>query len=140
MTLPLLSLAETRVMGVLVEKERTVPDIYPLSLNALTSGCNQKNNRDPLLSLGETEVQAAVDRLKPLSLVIESSGSRVMGVFHVPFTAGAGASSTGRRWTVRAARASLAASFAAATTPSFVIVLVAAKPHEPPTSARTPSP
>jgi uncharacterized protein YceH (UPF0502 family) len=78
MTLPLLSLAETRVLGVLVEKERTVPDIYPLSLNALTAGCNQKNNRDPLLSLSEGEVQAAIDRLKPLSLVIESSGSRVM--------------------------------------------------------------
>jgi uncharacterized protein YceH (UPF0502 family) len=76
--IPLLSIAETRVLGVLVEKERTVPDIYPLSLNALTAGCNQKNNRDPLLSLKESEVQAAIDRLKPLSLVIESSGSRVM--------------------------------------------------------------
>ncbi|HEX5638754.1 MAG TPA: YceH family protein, partial [Burkholderiaceae bacterium] len=73
-----LSPAETRVLGVLVEKERTVPDIYPLSLNALTAGCNQKNNRDPLMSLTEGEVQAAIDRLKPLSLVIESSGTRVM--------------------------------------------------------------
>jgi uncharacterized protein YceH (UPF0502 family) len=80
--LPLLSLAETRVLGVLVEKEHTVPDIYPLSLNALTAGCNQKNNRDPLLSLSEGEVQAAIDRLKPLSLVIESSGSRVMRYSH----------------------------------------------------------
>ena len=62
----------------LVEKERTVPDTYPLSLNALTSGCNQKNNRDPLMSASEGEVQAALDRLRPLSLVIESSGSRVM--------------------------------------------------------------
>ncbi len=78
MTLPSLSLVETRVLGVLVEKERTVPDVYPLSLNALAAGCNQKNNREPLLSLTEEEVQAAVDRLKPLSLVIESSGSRVM--------------------------------------------------------------
>jgi uncharacterized protein YceH (UPF0502 family) len=78
MTLPILSPAETRVLGVLVEKERTVPDIYPLSLNALTAGCNQKNNRDPLMSLTEGEVQAAIDRLKPLSFVIESSGSRVM--------------------------------------------------------------
>jgi uncharacterized protein YceH (UPF0502 family) len=76
--LPVLSLLETRVLGVLVEKERTVPDTYPLSLNALTAGCNQKNNRDPLLAATEAEVQAAVDRLKPLSLVIESSGSRVM--------------------------------------------------------------
>lgn len=73
-----LSLLETRVLGVLVEKELTVPDVYPLSLNALTAGCNQKNNRDPLLQATEAEVQAAIDRLKPLSLVIESSGSRVM--------------------------------------------------------------
>lgn len=78
MTLPVLSPLETRVLGVLVEKERTVPDTYPLSLNALTAGCNQKNNRDPLMSASDAEVQAAVDRLRPLSLVIESSGSRVM--------------------------------------------------------------
>lgn len=76
--LPVLSLLETRILGVLVEKEHTVPDIYPLSLNALTSGCNQKNNRDPVLNASESEVQAAIDRLRPLSLVIESSGSRVM--------------------------------------------------------------
>jgi uncharacterized protein len=82
MSLPQLSLLETRVLGVLVEKERTVPDIYPLSLNALTSGCNQKNNRDPVLAASETDVQAAIDRLKPLSLVIESSGSRVMRYSH----------------------------------------------------------
>jgi uncharacterized protein len=76
--LPTLSLLDTRVLGVLVEKELTVPDIYPLSLNALTAGCNQKNNRDPLLNASEAEVQAAIDRLQPLTLVIESSGSRVM--------------------------------------------------------------
>jgi uncharacterized protein YceH (UPF0502 family) len=75
---PVLLPLETRVLGVLVEKERTVPDIYPLSLNALTSGCNQKNNRDPLMNAKEVEVQAAIDRLKPLMFVIESSGSRVM--------------------------------------------------------------
>jgi uncharacterized protein YceH (UPF0502 family) len=80
--LPQLSLLETRVLGVLVEKERTVPDTYPLSLNALTSGCNQKNNRDPVLQATEGEVQAAVDALRPLSLVIESSGSRVMRYAH----------------------------------------------------------
>jgi uncharacterized protein len=76
--IPVLSPLETRVLGVLVEKERTVPDTYPLSLNALVAGCNQKNNRDPLMAASEGEVQAAVDRLRPLSLVIESSGSRVM--------------------------------------------------------------
>jgi uncharacterized protein len=82
MALPLLTLAETRVLGVLVEKERTVPDTYPLSLNALGAGCNQKNNRDPLLTLGDGEVQAAVDHLRSLSMVIESSGSRVMRYSH----------------------------------------------------------
>ena len=75
---PRLSLLEARLLGVLVEKERTVPDIYPLSSNALTAGCNQKNNRHPVLSASEVDVQDAIDRLKPLSLVIESSGSRVM--------------------------------------------------------------
>ena len=62
----------------LVEKELTVPDIYPLSLNALMAGCNQKNNRNPVLNTSEVDIQAAIDRLKPLSLLIESSGSRVM--------------------------------------------------------------
>ena len=80
--LPALSALETRVLGVLVEKERTVPDTYPLSLNALTLGCNQKNNRDPVMQATEREVQAAIDALRPLSLVIESSGSRVMRYAH----------------------------------------------------------
>jgi uncharacterized protein len=70
------------VLGVLVEKERTVPDSYPLTLNSLVSGCNQKNNRDPLLSASDEEVQAAIDSLKSRSLVIESSGSRVMRYAH----------------------------------------------------------
>jgi uncharacterized protein YceH (UPF0502 family) len=77
MPLRLLTLPETRVLGVLVEKERTVADIYPLSLNALVAGCNQKNNRHPVLALADAEVQQAIDALKALSLVIESSGARV---------------------------------------------------------------
>lgn len=80
--LPVLSLLETRVLGVLAEKERTVPDTYPLTLNALVAGCNQKTSRDPLLNATETEVQAAVDSLKNLSLVIESSGGRVARYSH----------------------------------------------------------
>ena len=75
---PQLSLLEARILGVLLEKELTVPDIHPLSLNALTAGCNQKNNRNPVLNTSEVDVQAAIDRLRPLSLMIESSGSRVM--------------------------------------------------------------
>jgi uncharacterized protein len=81
-SLPLLSLLETRVLGVLVEKEHTVADTYPLSLNALTSGCNQKSNRDPVIEASDAEVQAAVDSLKARTLVIESSGARVARYSH----------------------------------------------------------
>jgi uncharacterized protein YceH (UPF0502 family) len=82
MSLPALSLLETRVLGVLVEKKHTVPDAYPLTLNALTAGCNQKTSRDPILSASEEEVQVALDHLKLLSLVVESSGGRVMRYAH----------------------------------------------------------
>jgi len=82
MELPALSLLETRVLGVLIEKQHTVPDSYPLTLNALLSGCNQKTSRDPVLDATEAEVSAAVDRLKGLDLVVESSGGRVMRYAH----------------------------------------------------------
>jgi len=82
MTLPPLSLLQTRVLGVLVEKQLTVPDTYPLTLNALVSGCNQKSSRDPVIEASEDEVQSAVDQLKSLSLVMESSGGRVMRYAH----------------------------------------------------------
>ncbi len=76
MTRPL-SLTETRVLGTLYEKERTVPDSYPLTLNALVSGCNQKTSRSPVMEASEAEVQAALDSLKALNLVMETSGGRV---------------------------------------------------------------
>src|SRR5471030_1496975 len=76
--LPALSLLETRVLGVLVEKQHTVPDSYPLTLNALVSGANQKTSRDPVIEATEAEIQSTVDRLKSLSFVMESSGGRVM--------------------------------------------------------------
>ena len=78
MALPALSLLETRVLGVLVEKQHTVSDTYPLTLNALAAGCNQKTSRDPVLNATEGEVQAAIDTLQRYSLVVESSGGRVM--------------------------------------------------------------
>jgi uncharacterized protein YceH (UPF0502 family) len=65
------------VLGVLVEKQHTVPDSYPLSLNALTLGCNQKTGRSPVMNATEAEVLTAVDGLKRLSLVMEGSSSRV---------------------------------------------------------------
>src|SRR6478735_3663196 len=82
MTTRPLSLLESRVLGVLVEKAHTVPDSYPLSLNSLTLGCNQKTARDPVLAASEGDVQAAVDALKALSLAFESSGSRVARYEH----------------------------------------------------------
>jgi len=81
-TLPELSLVETRILGVLVEKQRTVPDTYPLTLNALVAGCNQKTSRDPVMSVTEADVRATIDRLRSLSLVVESSGERVMRYAH----------------------------------------------------------
>jgi hypothetical protein len=77
-----LSLLEARALGVLVEKAHTVPDSYPLSLNALVSGCNQKTARDPVIQATDAEVQVAVDALKSLSLAFESSGSRVARYEH----------------------------------------------------------
>ena len=82
MTLRTLSLLEARALGVLIEKAHTVPDSYPLSLNSLTLGCNQKTARDPVLNASEAEVQGAVDALRSLSLVFESSGSRVTRYEH----------------------------------------------------------
>jgi uncharacterized protein len=72
-----LSALEARILAVLVEKQRTVPDTYPLSLNALVSGCNQKSSRDPVMEVTDTEAREALDTLRGQSLVIESSGSRV---------------------------------------------------------------
>jgi uncharacterized protein len=82
MSLRPLSLLESRVLGVLIEKAHTVPDSYPLSLNSLTLGCNQKTARDPVLNATEAEVQVAADALKALSLAFESSGSRVSRYEH----------------------------------------------------------
>jgi len=73
---------EARVLGVLVEKQATVPDTYPLSLNALVAGCNQKTAREPVISATDAEVLTAVDGLKSLSLVFEGSGSRVVRFEH----------------------------------------------------------
>ncbi len=91
-----LSVAAQRVLGTLAEKQRTVPDTYPLSLNALLSGCNQKTSRHPVLELDEAAVSTALDELKGLGLVSEVSGSRVVRFAHslekslgVPTQAGA---------------------------------------------------
>ena len=73
---------EARVLGVLVEKHATVPDTYPLSLNTLVAGCNQKTARDPVQNATDAEVLAAVDGLKSMSLAFEGSSSRVTRYEH----------------------------------------------------------
>ncbi|WP_394788419.1 YceH family protein [Rhodoferax sp.] len=78
----LLSPTEARVLATLMEKARTVPDSYPLSLVALLSGCNQKTSREPTMNLTEAEIAEALGSLKDLSLVRESSGSRVTRFEH----------------------------------------------------------
>ena len=77
----LLSPVEARILGVLIEKEKTTPDVYPLSVNSLTAGCNQKTSRDPVMSLSEGEIQAALEGLHSRLLVLETSG-RVMRYAH----------------------------------------------------------
>jgi uncharacterized protein len=79
-----LSPLEARVLGVLIEKQLTTPDYYPLTLNALVAGCNQKSSRSPVMNVGEAEVQMALDGLKHHTLVIESYGAsgRVMRYAH----------------------------------------------------------
>jgi hypothetical protein len=73
---------EARVLATLMEKARTVPDSYPLSLNTLMLGCNQKSSRDPVMELTEAEIATALDTLLPLQLVRASSCSRVARYEH----------------------------------------------------------
>lgn len=74
-----------RVIGALIEKELSTPDHYPLSLNALTSACNQSSNRDPVMSLEESAVMQAIDTLRRQGLVrsIQAIGSRVPKFSHL---------------------------------------------------------
>ena len=87
----LLSPLEIRVLGVLAEKQRTVPDSYPLTLNSLLAGCNQKTSRQPIMELSVAQVQLALESLKRYSLVTETSGGRayryghnIDGVLRIP--------------------------------------------------------
>lgn len=81
-TRPTLTLHHTRILGVLVEKQRTVPDTYPLTLNALQAGCNQKTSRDPVLELSESDIMSALDELRDWNLISELSGARVSRFSH----------------------------------------------------------
>jgi uncharacterized protein YceH (UPF0502 family) len=70
-----LSATEVRVLGSLIEKDITTPDYYPMSLNALVNACNQKNNREPVMSLGESEVREALDGLQSQGLAGPAHGA-----------------------------------------------------------------
>ena len=78
----ILSPVEARVLGTLMEKARTVPDSYPLSLNSLMLGCNQKTTRDPLMELDESQVASAVASLREQGLVHETTGGRTTKFTH----------------------------------------------------------
>ena len=75
---------QARLIGVLLEKEVTTPDQYPLSLNGLTLGCNQKSNREPVMNLSESDVQNCLDELRDKKLIFEytGTGSRVVKYKH----------------------------------------------------------
>ncbi len=74
-SLKFLNFLEARILGVLIEKEKTTPDSYPLTLNSLTLGCNQKSAREPVISVPESEVQAALEELRGRVLVLETYGA-----------------------------------------------------------------
>jgi uncharacterized protein len=78
---------EARVLGTLMEKARTVPDSYPLSLNALVLGCNQKTSREPIMEISDDDARTALDSLKAQSLVFEASSSRVARYEHNAYRA-----------------------------------------------------
>ena len=77
-----LSPTEARVLATLMEKARTVPDSYPLTLNMVVTGCNQKTAREPIMQIDDEQAQLALDALKGLSLVFETSGGRVTRYEH----------------------------------------------------------
>jgi uncharacterized protein YceH (UPF0502 family) len=75
---PVLSALERRILGVLVEKAKTTPDAYPMSVNALVTGCNQKSNRDPLMNVDELDTEETLVGLQQKGLVIKITGGRVV--------------------------------------------------------------
>jgi uncharacterized protein YceH (UPF0502 family) len=77
-----LTAIEARVLGTLMEKARTVPDSYPLTLNSLQTGCNQKSARDPVMNLGEHDIAEALDGLRRRALVLETQGGRTTRYEH----------------------------------------------------------
>ncbi len=85
MTFPRISTEEARVLGCLIEKERTTPEYYPLTLNALLNACNQKTNRDPVVQYDEQTIEIALDGLNRKGLVsnVSGAGLRVKKFLHL---------------------------------------------------------
>ena len=83
MSLPTLAPLELRILGCLIEKQLSTPDVYPLSLNGLVNACNQASNRDPVLSASEAEVQAAGERLIAEGLAEHWPSSRAVKYAHL---------------------------------------------------------
>jgi len=77
-----LTATEARVLATLMEKSRTVPDSYPLTLNSVVTGCNQKSSRDPVLQVTDAEAQEALDGLRQRSLSVEIGGNRATRFEH----------------------------------------------------------
>lgn len=75
---------EARILGVLIEKSKVTPDAYPLTVNSLIAGCNQKTSREPVMALAEADIQACLDELRHRALVMESYGAsgRVLRYAH----------------------------------------------------------
>jgi len=70
-----LSFLESRILGVLIEKEKTTPDAYPLTLNSLSAGCNQKTAREPVIHASDSELQTTLEELRSRLLVLETYGA-----------------------------------------------------------------
>lgn len=73
---------EIRILGALMEKQLATPEYYPLTLNALVAACNQKSNREPVMELGESELERALDRLQDEKLVWRVMGGRAVRFDH----------------------------------------------------------
>ncbi len=82
--LPILDSIEQRILGVLLEKEKTTPDYYPMTINGLMTACNQKSSRNPVMSIDEDAVQVGIDSLRSKGLVntVVGGGSRTLKYKH----------------------------------------------------------
>jgi uncharacterized protein YceH (UPF0502 family) len=84
---PVLDMDERRVLGVLAEKGKTTPDVYPMSINALVAGCNQKSNRDPVMNLTDADVETALVKAQKKGLTFKVTGGRVIRWRHALYEA-----------------------------------------------------